>query len=142
MKQVLIIFLLLATMSAKAHGQTISSVWMKFTTTTDDKDWDSFIRFQLQSADGSWLASRDGTFGGSFPNGSVYTFQLTMGLPYYSASMLNNTYLYMYMAPVGNDTWNFQWEMVVYLSDGTTRMANGSGGLSESRQTLKLGPLF
>jgi len=126
----------------KSNAQTISSVYITFTTTNDDKDWDSFIRFQLQSANGSWLASREGTFGGTFPDGSVYTFQLNMGEPYYQASMLNNTYLYMYMAPVGSDTWNFQWEMVVNLSDGRKRVASGTGGLSDGRQSFRLGPLF
>jgi hypothetical protein len=129
-------------MSLESSAQTINSVYMKFTTTNDDKDGDSFIRFQLQSANGSWLASQEGTFGGSFPDGSVYTFQLNMGQPDYPESMLANTFLYMYMATVGNDTWNFQWEMVVYLSDGRKRVANGTGGLSEDRQSFKLGPLF
>ncbi len=115
----------------------ISSVFITFIT-SEDKDWDSWTRFQLQSADGSWLATNEGTFGGAFPNGSTYTFQMNLGAPDYSDYLLNNTYLSMQFAPVGHDTWNFSWILVVNFSDGTRATNNGTGGLSESSRSFRL----
>ena len=118
--------------------RNIESVSITLNTTNDDKDFDTFIRFQLQSADGSWIATNEGRFGGTFPEGSTYTFPLKLGNSHYPEKLLLNTFLYAYINPVGNDTWSFTWQLVVNLDDGTRMVANGQGGLSESRNSFKL----
>ena len=136
------LILIIALVSTAPHTiwaqRFISSVFITFNTTNDDKDRDSWTRFQLQSADGSWLATNEGTFGGSFPNGSTYTFEMNLGEPDYSDYLLNNTYLSMQFAPVGHDTWNFNWILIVNFSDGTQVRSNGTGGLSQDVRSFRL----
>jgi len=135
---ILIIALVSAAPNTTWAKRYISSVFITFNTTNDDKDWNSWTRFQLQSANGSWLASNEGTFGGSFPNGSSYTFPMNLGEPDYADYQLNNTYLAMDFAPVGHDTWNFNWILVVNFSDGTRATNSGTGGLSQDTRSFRL----
>ena len=137
-KIALMLALIVCFASPDAFGQKmIQSINITFITTTDDKDWNSFIRFQLQSADGSWMGTGEGTFGGRFPNGSTYSYYMGLG-GNYSDWLLTNSYLYMFMAPVGNDTWNFNWILRVNFTDGTYRENIGTGGLSESTNNFRL----
>lgn len=140
MKQLIAIVTTVIIMACASNSfaqRMIQSVSMTFNTTNDDKDWNSFIRFQLQSADGSWMATQEGTFGGSFPNGSTYTFWLALG-GNYSEYFLNNSYLYMLFIPVGNDTWNFNWALRINFTDGSYRIRSGTGGLNESGNSFRL----
>ena len=136
---IILISLFCANHSKVLAQRTIQSIYVTFNTTNDDKDWDTWIRFQVQSSDGSWLGTQEGTFGGSFPNNSSYTYALTLGNPYYKEYLLSNSYFYVLMIPNGHDTWNFGWIVTVIFNDGTRRVATGTGGLNETNNSFKLG---
>lgn len=131
------IVLMLSIHSDSFAQKTITSIYVTFNTTNEDKDHDTWIRFQVQAADGSWLGNREGTFG-KFPNNSSYCYALNLGDPYYNALLLNNSYLYLLIVPNGDDSWNFGWVVTINYNYGSPSVITGTGSLNESYNSFRL----
>jgi hypothetical protein len=121
---------------ATAPGATLTGATATFATLDDDKDDDTQLSIQVQNPAGSPVAAAAGTFGLFPDHRTTGPFNLPVLVPV-TAGALDNGLIRIAIAPNGNDTWKFNYEIDLFFSDGTTIPITGVNQvLSESSPVL------
>lgn len=127
---------LVCTSPAEAY-RTIRSIALELNTTNDDKDNNTYLECQILTSDNHWLAQNSGQFG-LFPDNSFYTLYLNLGNANYSETLLSQSSIFLRIVPDGDDTWNFNWCVIVTYTDGSQSRSCGRGGLNEGANWFRL----
>src|SRR5262245_4373136 len=127
-----------ATTSAPADvGAHINGASITFTTLDDDKDGDTFLSVVVKDRNNR-VAARTSGFFGLFPDQTAITLPpMTIRPAATWDDIENGGTVTVSIAPNGNDTWKFAYELDLTYDDGDEGFhVNPGTSLSESHRTL------
>jgi hypothetical protein len=107
-------------------GRIVSSLWITFRTRDDDKNNDTGLVVRIVGSDGRLLAAYQQRRQKEYQNFYTHTEQLTINGPVFSTEMTGAT-LTIDIAPSGDDTWRFDWEVAGAWNDGSVFSDRGTG---------------
>jgi hypothetical protein len=118
-------------------GRTVRSLWITFSTGSEDKDADTGLRVQVTSAAGRVLGKYEQRRDKRYSVFHNHTEHLQLEGPVLEAEMISAT-LTIDISPNGNDTWNFAWQLDGTWSDGGPFSDHATGiALSDERAHLE-----
>jgi hypothetical protein len=118
MKKLLLLPIILI-FSLAAHAQSITGIKVVFQTGADDKDNDTGVEV-IYKTSGDVIMGQKTDNGTRYPDQGVNTLSLDLSGGPFFVSDLTNSKLDIRIYPNGHDTWRFDYDIQVFLDNGST----------------------
>ena len=116
----LILLSMFACLTSSLFAQTITGVSISFKTTSNDKDGDTGVEAIYKMADNTIVAYKRENYG-HFDNNSEYLTTLDLKNSTIGCGNTAGSTITINIFPNGHDTWNFDFDILIACSDGSTK---------------------
>ena len=116
----LILLSMFACLTSSLFAQTITGVSISFKTTSNDKDGDTGVEAIYKMADNTIVAYKRDNYG-HFDNNSEYLATLDLKNSTIGCGNTAGSTITINIFSNGHDTWNFDFDILIACSDGSTK---------------------
>ena len=119
-RKTLLLLCIVTGLASITQAQTVTGVSISFKTTNNDKDGDTGVEAIYKTGDNTIVAYRRDNYG-HFNDHSEYLASLDLKNSSVGCGNTPGSTITINIFPNGHDTWNFDFDLIIACSDGSTK---------------------